>query len=165
MRTVAVSATLPNISEIAQFLGAHEAFSFDESYRPVPLTTHVLGMGNIGNGGNSHFHFYRNLDKEVANIVQKFGKKRPSIVFCHSKAECEKLSDMLASNGLSRNKNNHTIAGRTRLHKLQRVLLAGVAYHHAGLDVDDRRLVEASFASGKISIMCATSTLAVSHCK
>lgn len=161
MRMVAVSATLPNIGEIASFLGAHEAYVFDQSYRPVPLTTHVLGMGFVGNSGKGQFQFWQNLDKEVANIVHKFSKKRPSIVFCHSKADTERVADMLASNCSEKNKNNHEMASKTRLHKLQRALLAGMAYHHAGLEVDDRKLVEFSFSAGKISVLCATSTLAV----
>jgi len=47
MRMVAVSATLPNIDEIAKFLGAHEAFVFDGSYRPVPLSTYDIEKINI----------------------------------------------------------------------------------------------------------------------
>ena len=56
-RIVAVSATLPNICEIAAFLDANEAHVFDSSYRPVTLNTHVLGMGYIGNRSNSNFLF------------------------------------------------------------------------------------------------------------
>jgi len=41
-------------------------------------------------------------------------------------------------------------------------VLSAVAFHHAGLELDDRRVVESSFLAGKISILCATSTLAVS---
>ncbi|KAL7568801.1 hypothetical protein ACA910_007219 [Epithemia clementina (nom. ined.)] len=161
MRTVAVSATLPNIADIASFLGAHEAHVFDESYRPVPLTVHVLGLGFVKNDGKDQFHFWQRLDREVANIIHKFSSNRPTIVFCQSKAETEKLASLLATNGLSQRKNNHEIASKTRLQKLQKALLAGIAYHHAGLELDDRRLVEQSFAASKISILCATSTLAM----
>lgn len=41
MRTVAVSATLPNLGQLASFLDASEAFVFDQSYRPVPLKIYV----------------------------------------------------------------------------------------------------------------------------
>lgn len=41
------------------------------------------------------------------------------------------------------------------------MLPTGVAYHHAGLDLGDRRAVEGSFLTGQISILCTTSTLAV----
>ena len=38
---------------------------------------------------------------------------------------------------------------------------AGVAFHHAGLDLADRRAVEEGFLNGNINIICSTSTLAV----
>lgn len=41
------------------------------------------------------------------------------------------------------------------------VIAAGVAFHHAGLDSEDRRTVETGFLEGKINIICSTSTLAV----
>ena len=142
--------------------GAHEAHVFDESYRPVPLTVHVVGLGTVKNDGKDQFHFWQRLDREVANIIHKFSKNRPTIVFCHSKAETERLASILATNGLAQRKNNHEMASRTRMQKLQKVLLAGIAYHHAGLELDDRKLVEHSFATAnKISILCATSTLAM----
>ncbi|KAL5337905.1 Sec63 Brl domain-containing protein [Aspergillus crustosus] len=39
--------------------------------------------------------------------------------------------------------------------------IAGVAFHHAGLDPTDRHQVEKSYLEGKINIICCTSTLAV----
>lgn len=38
---------------------------------------------------------------------------------------------------------------------------SGVAFHHAGLDVTDRGLVESSFLAGDINVICCTSTLAM----
>jgi len=163
MRVVAVSATLPNISEIAAFLEANEAHVFDQSYRPVPLTIHVIGQGFIGKASNAQFQFWRGLDREVPPIIHQFSKRRPTIVFCHSKAETERLADVLATaNGIAiRDGSNSNIASQAKARNLQRALLYGVAYHHAGLDVDDRRLVENAFISGKIRALCATSTLAM----
>ena len=164
LRFVAVSATLPNIADIATFFEANEAHAFDESYRPVPLTIHVIGQGKLATDGkNSHFMFWKNLDRNVPELVIKYSNRRPSIVFCHSKADCEKLADLLATthNIGRRDDTTSGIACRTRVAKLQRVLIHGIAYHHAGLDVDDRRLVEDSFSSGFIRVLCATSTLAM----
>lgn len=164
LRFVAVSATLPNIADIAAFFEANEAHSFDESYRPVPLTTHVIGQGKLATDGkNGHFMFWKNLDRNVPELVIKYSNRRPSIVFCHSKADCEKLADLLATthNIGQRVDATSAMACRTRVSKLQRVLIHGIAYHHAGLDIDDRRLVEESFLSGLIRVLCATSTLAM----
>ena len=42
---VAVSATLPNVTDVGRWIGAppENSFSFDASYRPVPLAVHVVG--------------------------------------------------------------------------------------------------------------------------
>ena len=163
MRTVAVSATLPNIGEIASFLDANEAHTFDDSYRPVPLKTHVIGQGYVGEAGSNQFRFWAALDRNVPDIIHRFSKKKPALVFCHSKNDTEKLADLLAmEHGIgSRNTTNQNMATRTKISKLQRVLFHGIAYHHAGLEVDDRHLVEKLFMDGKIRVLCATSTLAM----
>jgi ATP-dependent DNA helicase HFM1/MER3 len=41
------------------------------------------------------------------------------------------------------------------------IISAGVAFHHAGLDLADRRAVEEGFLHGNINIICSTSTLAI----
>ena len=38
---------------------------------------------------------------------------------------------------------------------------AGVAFHHAGLDPNDRRIVEDAYLKGHVSVLCCTSTLSV----
>jgi replicative superfamily II helicase len=164
LRFVAVSATLPNIADIAMFLEANEAYTFDESYRPVPLTIHVIGQGKLSmDASNGQFMFWKNLDRNIPELIFRFSNRRPTIVFCHSKADCEKLADFLATtqNIGRREEATSGMASRTRVSKLQRVLLQGIAYHHAGLDVEDRRLIEESFTQGKIRVLCATSTIAM----
>jgi ATP-dependent DNA helicase HFM1/MER3 len=162
MRMVAVSATLPNISDIAAFLDANEAHTFDESYRPVPLTLHVVGLGFLGDKSSNQFHFWNRLEKDVPNLIHRFSKGRPTIIFCHSKAETERLADILATaNGIGKGPVNTDIAGQSRVQKLQRVIMQGIAYHHAGLELDDRRMVERAFIGNKIRALCATSTLAM----
>ena len=48
LRIVALSATLPNISCIADFINATDANTraFDDRFRPIPLTVHVIGYAN-----------------------------------------------------------------------------------------------------------------------
>lgn len=40
-------------------------------------------------------------------------------------------------------------------------LRAGVAFHHAGISVHERRAVEEGYISGDINVICCTATLAV----
>jgi helicase len=44
--------------------------------------------------------------------------------------------------------------------KLAKLVKAGVAYHTAGLDSSQRRMVEEGFRAGRIKVLCATPTLA-----
>ena len=149
MRIVAVSATLPNLVDIAEFLNANEAFSFDESYRPVKLEKHVHACGYVG---KNHYKFWKGLDRDVANVIQRFSNNnKQTLVFCHSKKETEDLCHFLVG--------AHPESERRTLQDLLRT--SGVAYHHAGLDMQDRKLVEQQFLDRKIRILCATSTLAV----
>ena len=102
--------------------------------------------------------------QQVPSILREFSDGRPSIVFCHSKRDTEKLAtDLSSSYGSSPQVNPQlrNIANQTRLASLQRCLFRGVAYHHAGMDAQDRRLVEHAFSNGMISALCATSTLAM----
>lgn len=159
MRLVAVSATLPNIGDIAYFLDAHEAYLFDSSYRPVPLTTHVVGLGYIG---KNQFLFDKGLNRHVPGLIKRFSKGRSSIIFCHTKKQTEALAtELLSSIGSNNDPILASLAQQTHLFSLQKCLKGGVAFHHAGLENQDRQLVERSFSKGLIKCLCATSTLAM----
>lgn len=160
MRIVAVSATLPNISDIAAFLDAHEAFAFDSSFRPVTLSTHVVGLGHVG---KNQFLFDKGLSRHVPDLLKRFSRGKPSIIFCHTKKQTEALAKELLSSQFKVSNNSELLgtAKKTRLLSLQRCLQGGMAFHHAGMEAEDRKLVEHSFSRGIIKCLCATSTLAM----
>eukprot|EP00980_Cylindrotheca_fusiformis_P007665 scaffold1605_cov141-Cylindrotheca_fusiformis.AAC.28 len=153
MRTIAVSATLPNILDVAEFLGANEAFTFDDSYRPVPLCTRVVGLGYIG---KNEYRFWMNLDEQIPHLIARYSNGKPTLVFCHTKKETENLVQRLIKNNMC-NKGTAAAPAGT----VQFCLDKGVAYHHAGMEASERRRVEQAFADRKIKCLCATSTLAV----
>ena len=102
------------------------------------------------------------MNHKVPGVIRQFSKDKPTIVFCHTKKETEVLASELSRLGdLGLPADNPRLAGQTSISGLQRCLLRGVAYHNAGLDVSDRKLVEKAFLEGKIKCLCATSTLAV----
>jgi len=102
------------------------------------------------------------MDRHVPNIIRQFSNHKPTIIFCHTKKETENLATELSKlNGITLPQDNHELAGQTNVPSLQRCLLKGVAYHHAGLEASDRKLVEKAFIDFNIKCLCATSTLAV----
>lgn len=55
------------------------------------------------------------------------------------------------------------LQAQTMLHdkELRELISSGVGFHHAGLDLHDRSQIEYLFSQGLISVITATSTLAV----
>mmetsp|Transcript_43502 Transcript_43502/g.105453 ORF Transcript_43502/g.105453 Transcript_43502/m.105453 type:complete len:1281 (+) Transcript_43502:835-4677(+) len=155
-RIVAVSATLPNILEVADALDAPEAFSFDDSYRPVPLRKIVQGMGKVY---KNEWKFYNSLCQHVPEIIQRFSHGKQSLIFCHSKKETERVADLLVEKlAPNKGKRGHSSAPRG---SIQYYIDNAVGFHHAGLDKENRKVVEEAFAAGRIRCLAATSTLAV----
>ena len=107
--------------------------------------------------------FNKNLNNRIPDLIHRFSKGKPTIIFCHTKKECELLASELSfAPGIGRQGDRGSIAaaGQTRIKSLQKVLYRGVGYHHAGLDTFDRKIVEKSFGNC-INVLCATSTLAM----
>jgi ATP-dependent DNA helicase HFM1/MER3 len=170
VRFVALSATVPNAEDIALWLGkdptnehlpAHREI-FGEDFRPVKLQKHVYGF----EGQMNDFAFEKVLDGKLPNLIMKHTAKKPIMVFCFTRKSCESTAIMLAE-WWTRQK----VVDRAWPAPIQRLVVGskelqdlvelGVAFHHAGLDPQDRNLVETAYLKGDISVICCTSTLAV----
>uniref|UniRef100_H2YTB2 DNA 3'-5' helicase n=1 Tax=Ciona savignyi TaxID=51511 RepID=H2YTB2_CIOSA len=83
LRFVAVSATIPNTDDIAEWLGSAKqpalSFDMDESYRPVKLRKVVLGYPWSSNG--SEFKFDINLNYKLGNVIHTYSEGKPTLVF------------------------------------------------------------------------------------
>lgn len=127
-----------------------------------PLSIFVQACGHIG---KNRYLFDKSLDQHIPSILKRFSTGRPAIVFCHSKKETEALASELSKSYTAPTKLNDSalrkFAGQSNNASLQMCLLRGIAYHNAGLDASDRRIVEEAFISGSLFCLCATSTLAM----
>ena len=122
-------------------------------------------------------------------MIAKFSKKRPIMVFCSTRSIAAATAKNLARWWFSKPMSNvfwdapprRICVGNTDLageypllkhlhsHQCSRresngiteCVSSGVAFHHGGLGLDDRQIVEAAFLAGDISVICCTSTLAV----
>ena len=175
IRFVAASATIPNIADMAQWLGDDEpaaSHTFGCEFRPVKLRHVVLSYPDQ----ESKYLFDRNLSYKIRKIVDTYAEGKPALVFCTTRkmaefSAAESVKDFSSTSrnggggfggfgGGSRRETERLCVERIENDKLRRVLPFGVGFHHAGLSMADRKEVEALFLDNKLSILFATSTLA-----
>lgn len=172
VRFVALSATVPNAGDVAQWLGrnpdetdigAHME-TFGDEFRPVKLDKHVYGYGQPS--GDNDFQLNEICSRDLPNILSKHGRGLPILVFCSTRVSCLKTAKFLAEQRASVRRAQHwwSVPSQPLAStdpELQSTLVQGVAFHHAGVNTHEKLKIEAGFANGEISVICCTSTLAV----
>ena len=166
-RIVALSATMPNIDDVAAWLDAPEetTFAFGEEYRPVPLEADVAVYSH---GENAFADKYRRLFRALDLVEPHVREDGQALVFVSSRQDtvqaAKKTRDELAERdvpvGARGDYDFHTDAAELANDTLRQSVLDGVGFHHAGLSRSDKDRVEAWFRGGKIRILFSTSTLA-----
>jgi len=155
LQIVALSATTGDPDEIAEWLGCRLVVSQE---RPVPLVHKVVTTNDRN----------QSLRKLVMTTVQGNGQ---AIVFHRTRREAEaqakRLSEDVGRQFTSEEKKNlDQDLGSvenwnvTLSPELRSLLHNGIAFHHAGLGYNERRMVERLFAKGDVRVICATTTLA-----
>ncbi|GAM36720.1 Hfm1 homolog [Talaromyces pinophilus] len=170
VRFIALSATIPNSEDIATWLGKNDTLQhlpahkehFGEEFRPTKLQKFVYGYPCTGND----FAFDRLLGSKLPEIISKHSNKKPMMIFCCTRNSAISTAKELAKLWSNAIPQRRLWAGPVRMPvvkntDLKALVASGVAFHHAGLDSDDRHAVEKAFLEGKLSIICCTSTLAV----
>ncbi|MEM2387155.1 MAG: helicase-related protein, partial [Candidatus Bathyarchaeia archaeon] len=171
IQILALSATINNVEEIAGWL---RAGYITTEWRPITLKEGVLFHDEIQfKNGDA-----RKIEKEVKNPAINlalhtvktggqaliFAATRKSAVAL-AKKTAKKIEEVLskpAKRALEREAERILGAGeKTRISELLAELVKrGVAFHHAGLGSEHRKIIEDSFREGKIKVLTATPTLA-----
>ncbi|XP_053095550.1 probable ATP-dependent DNA helicase HFM1 [Pangasianodon hypophthalmus] len=168
MRFVAVSATIPNLQDISEWLsddsGPAACLKTDESHRPVKLRKVVLGFP-CGNNQNE-FKFDLSLNYKMASIIQTYSDQKPTLVFCSTRKGVQQSAAVLAKDArfimsIDHRQRLMKYANSILDTKLRDLIMCGVGYHHAGVSVSDRKLVEDAFTVGDLPVLFTTSTLAM----
>ncbi|XP_055335336.1 probable ATP-dependent DNA helicase HFM1 [Paramacrobiotus metropolitanus] len=169
IRFVAVSATLNNISDFGEWLGSPQlsaiCHKIGDGSRPVKLQKVVLGYHAAKNC--SEFKFDMSLNYKLAGVVEQYSQKKPTLVFCSTRKGTMQAAKVLT-------KDNHSfVSNMDQYHRLQPIanslkdlslrscVLAGVGFHHAGLDIHDRNAIASLFEEGALPVLLCTSTLAM----
>lgn len=167
MQMIALSATISNATELADWLKARLVSS---TWRPVPLREGVYLDGEIffADGKNQEIDTSEEpLWGLIKGAIDDGGQ---CLVFVNSRRSTESVAfkyskftkTMVESNLDTKSKNilegeiEPTSIGK----KLAHCVSAGIAFHHAGLSYQQRKLVEDSFKKGQVKCIVATPTLA-----
>ncbi|NHJ47409.1 MAG: DEAD/DEAH box helicase [Asgard group archaeon] len=169
---LALSATIFNADEIADWLDAELVHS---DWRPVKLTEGVYFNGMIG--------FTDGSMKEIPTVNAKYAEVDLAydtikhggqvLVFANTRASAQAAADRVGQfigkliTAQERSQLNViadeilSAGEKTRLvERLAKVVRKGVAFHHAGLKPQHRKLIELSYKRNLIKCVSATPTLA-----
>lgn len=180
LQIVGMSATMPNVAAVADWL---QAALYQTNFRPVPLEEYIKVGNTIYDkkmdivrtlsraadlGGKDPDHIV-----ELCNEVVQDGHS--VLIFCSSRKGCESTARHVSKfvKKFSINIQNESEFGdiTSAIDALRRcpagldstleeTLPSGVAYHHAGLTVEEREIIETCYRKGLLRILTATSTLA-----
>lgn len=190
VRFIACSATIPNGVDIAEWIGPRRKsgmaminvggevvpttnaqplnrarlFEFGEGYRPCLLKRIVLGYKHPGD----EWAFQTSLNSKLFDVVAEHSAGKPTLVFVATRKSTAQAAtalkasyDKAQTSELGAPWAKPTTTAKFSDAKLQDLASVGLAYHHAGLSLDDRKQVEREFILGHIRVLCCTSTLAV----
>lgn len=162
-RIMALSATIPNADEIAEWL---DAILVKSEWRPVPLYEGVFYPGKILNVDGEKLverKAGKNLESLVEETLQDGGQV---LIFESTRRYAESLAEKLIPIVKEYSEENDEIYEEILLEndgemsqKLAKCAKYGVAFHHAGLLSYQREVVEDAFRNGEIKVITATPTL------
>jgi len=168
-QVLGLSATVPNVEEIARWLGAEAVVS---RWRPVPLREAVFKDYKLyfGDGGVVEVERVHGVpDLDLALHVA--GRGGQTLVFSQSRRRAMSLArraarkarlpfDRRVAREAAARVEEASGAPRALREELAGLLARGVAYHHAGLTSELRRIVEDAFRAGGVAVLYSTPTLA-----
>ncbi|MBR9680564.1 MAG: DEAD/DEAH box helicase [Candidatus Altiarchaeota archaeon] len=163
-----LSATIGNVSEIADWLG----FKYLESdFRPVPLKEGVI-KGSELVWTDEVTKLQSNLQGIEGLIEDGLKKQHQTLIFANTRREAEataeKATRLIEGSVDVRSEKLEIIANEIegaldyptrQCKKLAAIVRRGSAFHHAGLVNEQRILVEKAFKTGLIPVLASTVTL------
>lgn len=186
MRLVCLSATVPNVRELADWIASvrgEEVTVVEMSHRPVPLD-HMAWRPDRGpvpvqdacDDAQHRARQRRRPERSPERMLDWLVRERllPVLYFCFSRKACEALAlenrrrTLLTPHERERMLHlldglleRYEVAPSATVHRLRDLALCGVAYHHAGMLPIHKEIVERLFTSGLVKLLFATETFAL----
>jgi len=171
MQVLALSATIHNVDEIAEWL---KAKYITTEWRPVVLKEGILLEDEIQYKDGSARKIEKKTKDSALNLALNTVKNGgQALVFASTRKNAATLAKRIAvevqhvlskpvRRALEHESERILATGeRTRISEsLAELVRCGTAFHHAGLGGGHRKIIEDSFREGKIKVLTATPTLA-----
>ncbi len=162
LQVIGLSATVANGQEIAAWLKA-EMVSSD--WRPIRLREGIICNGSqVFSDGIVPLLAMK--DEGLALVKDTLSQSAQILIFENSRKNAEaaasRLCDLISADAATENLSLSILAtGESETAtRLASCVSRGVAFHHAGLLSEQRRLVEQGFRDNKIKVIASTPTLA-----
>jgi superfamily II RNA helicase len=189
IRFMCLSATVPNLHELAQWMEAvrgSQVTVIEESHRPVPLKHFlyspkfkVMNLKQVGR------MYLKNPNQRKALLRKKPSARSivrhvldtghyPILYFCFNRNGCERNAHMHSwLSLLSREEHSRVrvmvddlveqyhLGSYDRLLAMRQLWETGVAYHHAGILPAAKEIVERLFSVGLVKLLFCTETFAL----
>jgi len=162
IRILALSATISNIEDVAEWLGSSIVNS---DFRPVPLRSGIIYRKKITYMDGEEEKL--KSEDEVIDVVNShLSRGGQTLVFVNSRKRSEDYAKRI-SLGIDMNliiKNSDFFPERGENDRYEETLKSlvrnGVSFHHAGLSGETRTRIEKGFKDGLLKVLVATPTLA-----
>ena len=162
LQIIGLSATVANARELAAWLKA-EMVSSD--WRPIPLREGIICNGMlVFSDGEVPLEAMK--DEALALVKETLSQAAQILIFENSRKNAEaaasRLSGLIPADAGALELSLSILAtgeSETAV-RLASCVARGVAFHHAGLLPEQRRLVEQGFRDNKIKVIASTPTLA-----
>ena len=162
LQVIGLSATVANSQELADWLDA-ELVSSD--WRPISLREGIICQGRlVFSDGEATLETKK--DEALALVKDTLSQSAQILIFENSRKNAEasatKLSLLIQKEPATEALSESILAtGESETcHRLASCVSRGVAFHHAGLLPEQRKLVEQGFRDNKIKVIASTPTLA-----
>jgi helicase len=171
LQLLALSATIRNVREMADWLGARAVVS---DFRPVPLRAGVYLSGDILFSDGTTRGLEGSLGPVFDLVLDTVQAGGQALVFVATRRSAQSLARRLSSkvaelltpgerealSSLASQVEGALEEPTPQCRELARCVAGGVAFHHAGLHHRQRRAIEGAFRERALKVLCATTTLA-----
>ncbi|XP_068216026.1 U5 small nuclear ribonucleoprotein 200 kDa helicase [Palaemon carinicauda] len=166
IRILALSSSLANARDVAQWLGcsSNYTFNFHPNVRPLPLELHIQGFNNPHNASRIYA-----MAKPAYTAILKHSPRKPVMVFVPSRKQSMiTASDLLTFAAADKEPQRFLQVNPEEMAEflpqisdemLRELVSQGVGYLHEGLSIRDRRMVERLFEAEAIQVVVVSRAL------